>query len=1625
MDEELRRVVEVWVPDVPPAPGGTAAGGSVSGTVGTGYLVAPRAVLTARHVVRAALGNGRDATSAVPRLSVRPLGERGAAPGPWLTARVAWESEELDVALIEVLDAATSPVGMAVFAEVTGDTHVTAVGFPITERRRDRVRDTDQAAGDVLYGAGWKRNRLVFDVRSSVARLPTATGPVSTWEGISGAGVLVGNQLVGIIVADHLPQQHLGRRLEVVPVTAILRAPGFREVAESLGVVVLLGRVGAQSRGRLEPASLPPGTVARPALNQAIAEALAADGAPIVALVGPPGFGKTTLALQTCHELSVANRYRGGALWLELGDKPHLAVILARAQADLTGHTASSTSDEDLAQRIGDELAARAAFLVIDDAWNNAALDLVLARTGHVPRLITTRNIALVEDWANTIIAVDDPMPPGEAIKIIASSLELNAAERAAAARIAGKLGGWPLLLALASANLRRLTRRGLPFVEAIARLEQHYASSGVLAFDPQEAVALSLTASLEQLREEDRRRYITSAIFSPAEGIPLHILASFWTLTVPAAEDLLLDLADRSLLRYDAKTQTVRLHSVIREYLQIQLPDRTELHRSLLGQWGDPLALTDDYQASHVAWHMTQAADFGALFKLVDDVDWYAAQLSRDPSGSAFVNDLRYAWEVASSSDTGAVEKTGHAPLLAREIRYALLTTSLYRRSGAIRSRLLLALVNAGLWTMPEAFASVTQNPYSGARGYGIRALAQYLPATLVSAAVEIARGLEDPANASQTLAALAPLVPAAEQMAMTNEALDLARRSGNAAALVSVAKIIPDQERDEVLREAREAAEAEEDPQSRFDKLLSIRQGMPDEHVSPATDALIQAARGIGDAADRARAFIALGKDPHMRSKTETSVLAASAWAAAEEIEDRPERQAIILEIADFSVEDRPGEILLAALDAMRSAEDPDTWADAVAAVASVAEYAPGIAKGALDEARVRAAALTNPAMKAIALAALARTQGHPYQGTLMAQAFDSIHEISNPVEQGNALLQLHIYVPDAYGKDVLQALRAAAQAIEPMPQRASFLRDIALLHPEPDQGELLRQAHEITPLVQGSVEPDETAFIRAATGLMPRLSRERLQVCVDETLTAAYAIADHHDRAIALAAVLPHMPGPEQRDVAAEALDAARQAENDLGQAEALTTVLPYLRGEERDLILARAAERARAISDRELFQAIFLRTEEDVVDVQLDWAPAGAHARARLLARLSALARPGQQDALAAEAVDAVYASAVQAQTLASVSPYLPATAVQGLLESIRAMQLDPIRTQVLAVVLTRLADLESGESARAQAAAIWGSSIPEPVIATLAEMPADTTPDDQPADGQEGRQDRPASAVDSSSDEPLTAAGDNESESSNTFTAQVEAYPGFPGLLFQLGQPGQPILRPSLTLPPALEGERADLERLVLENFVVSACSELPPSELHQILEDAALFMNGLQWTQAKASLISRLVDLGLSGTAMEQVKSIWPEKPPAQVAAAIWHLMEPHAQRRLAAAILTVVWQMKEPMARADALCALLDKIDSADHERAQRNIEAAIRDRISAAPSPETASEVTKLLGALPADPRLPLWQEALHAAARGTRRQLLTQLPSLIPVIEALGPRQLHEDIAGTLVELRHRWP
>lgn len=296
---------------------------------GTGYLVAPRLVLTASHVV------GAENTVSHP-----DTGERFAAV-------VRWDGGSLDAALLEITaeDWAPPSTLRGAFGRrpqrwgrlVTGgrEVPVAATGFPRQQRTAD-ARDTEELVGRIRPHGG-----ATFEVLDDIGSL--GRDDDSDWAGMSGAAVFLLDEklLLGVLRADRRPRQ--GTRLTYVRAEDLLARPDFRAViSEATGVEPVAEP--AELAELLEPA--PPMEVSSPTmLLRADAEVVAfhgrqdvlADlerwcldgphGQPLArVLTGPGGQGKTRLA----RELMARLRRHGwvtGEVHSEPGDPRVLRTV--------------------------------------------------------------------------------------------------------------------------------------------------------------------------------------------------------------------------------------------------------------------------------------------------------------------------------------------------------------------------------------------------------------------------------------------------------------------------------------------------------------------------------------------------------------------------------------------------------------------------------------------------------------------------------------------------------------------------------------------------------------------------------------------------------------------------------------------------------------------------------------------------------------------------------------------------------------------------------------------------------------------------------------------------------------------------------------------------------------------------------------------------------------------------------------------------------------------------------------------------------------------------------------------------------------------------------------------------
>jgi WD40 repeat protein/transcriptional regulator with XRE-family HTH domain len=370
---------------------------------------------------------------------------------------------------------------------------------------------------------------------------------------------------------------------------------------------------------------------------------------PLLALHAAGGFGKTTFAQAVAHDPRVRAAWPDGVLWLTLGEQGDPLGALTKLHAALSPNRRHDFVDlEDATHAVADRLADRRCLLIIDDVWSSAHLLPIIAAAPHCACLVTTRDAGTIPVDARVVRLA--AMSREAAATLLSRGIEELPHDRLH--EVARRTGGWPLLLRLANAALRRRVERlrepAARALDYVARSLDRYGVTGFdqsNASDRHQAVSRTIDASLELLAPADRDRYAELAIFCEDTPVPLAMVQRLWRATAHhdelATERLCEQLYELSLLAdYDAERLTIGLHQVLRDLLHRRLGEQNaaDLHRQLLDSWLGPggdgssegwVALLDEsdaasgYLVEHLAYHMTAAGRHQQLHALLLDFDW------------------------------------------------------------------------------------------------------------------------------------------------------------------------------------------------------------------------------------------------------------------------------------------------------------------------------------------------------------------------------------------------------------------------------------------------------------------------------------------------------------------------------------------------------------------------------------------------------------------------------------------------------------------------------------------------------------------------------------------------------------------------------------------------------------------------------------------------------------------------------------------------------------------------------------------------------------------------------------------------------------------------------------------
>jgi hypothetical protein len=599
-----------------------------------------------------------------------------------------------------------------------------------------------------------------------------------------------------------------------------------------------------------------------------------------------------------------------------------------------------------------------------------------------------------------------------------------------------------------------------------------------------------------------------------------------------------------RRFLRADGPAGQRRWHVIHQSFADF-LATREELdlpanHRAVAGfylgppsRWGDH----DGYAYRHLARHLRLGDDSGELFRLVDDRAWSAAQERHDPSGVALLGDLGQAWRAAEHRDAAALNQGTPPPLLAREFTAALATASLHSLAERVPPELLTALVRAGQWTIDQAIAAARLHatppgraralvglipvaPEAGRDGLVREALAaaatvprRSRAAVLIDLLIGLAPAYRPPfisatreladhgdtGERSETLARLAPLVPAEDQPPLLDGAIGGLRTIvGDDTLRDILLKIVPLLDATQLRRLRAEVAP--------WDSVRRRADGLA---------ALVPSLRGEDRARTVGAAFaLALGiENPHERARPLTTLIPCLDEAQLRAVRD------------------------LAPL-------KPDThwrlWPFAAALLCRQA------AMGDPDGALATAVRFRDPTLTTWTLEMLAEHFGTAGMGD---RALDATRRISDAVRRAGTLIKLlELPLPDMAPRiiaEVLMLMRSARGAHG----RAAIA---ARLAPHLASAQLA----EVIALVRAI--GDAYAWGRALVDSLQVSDEQDQEQLLEMALSVVSNLPDDGDRATVLAVLCPHLLAEQQSG--AYALIATLDDPTD--QARALAGLVPFV-------------------------------------------------------------------------------------------------------------------------------------------------------------------------------------------------------------------------------------------------------------------------------------------------------------------------------------------------------------------------------------------------------------------------------------------------------------------------------
>jgi len=325
---------------------------------------------------------------------------------------------------------------------------------------------------------------------------------------------------------------------------------------------------------------LPAFYVRREELEHTLLDKLVARSEAVVALLGPGGTGKTTLAARVAQ--SLAGRFPGGVLWVQMEDVRAVQEGIARN----LGVTLNGRGLQERASELRIVLRDSPCLIVLDDVWATSDLAHLHIRDQRTRLLITTRDAKVADVLEVPVVRVGG-LSDQEGVALLAAWTEQ---EMAGADELVRRFGGLPLALTLSGAQLRA----GIPFDELLSTFQSNQPDLSLLDMDDPQTRAESLTRcfdlSLRRLSLAEQEQFASLGCFQGS--FEQTSVAAVWGVAAGETRRTLHRLLRFALVGRDAVG--FHLHPLLRDYACQQLSAFPE------AEWRS--------QNRHAAWYIRHA---------------------------------------------------------------------------------------------------------------------------------------------------------------------------------------------------------------------------------------------------------------------------------------------------------------------------------------------------------------------------------------------------------------------------------------------------------------------------------------------------------------------------------------------------------------------------------------------------------------------------------------------------------------------------------------------------------------------------------------------------------------------------------------------------------------------------------------------------------------------------------------------------------------------------------------------------------------------------------------------------------------------------------------------------------